>query len=287
MFTRKNVSVKLNNQFIWFKKWVLHRQTIEQLSRESKYSIRSLKTLFHNYLSQAPVLKYYSNEWLYLLIDGTYFSNDICLIIYRDDNIKFTQLYRITDGEHYTEIQEDLQNLLLLGIKIKSITSDGHKAILKAVKHSNSTIIFQRCLVHIQRECSLWLTAHPKTIQGFSLLTLVHQLHLIETEEQKQQWIKQLYDWHLNHKDYINQKTINPNTNRFWYTHKLVRRAFIHLKNALPNMFEYLQDNKIPKTTNGLESFFGHLKSHIKIHRELTKEHRKNFIKWYLFFRNR
>ena len=207
MFTRKNVSVKLNNQFIWFKKWVLHRQTIEQLSRESKYSIRSLKTLFHNYLSQAPVLKYYSNEWLYLLIDGTYFSNDICLIIYRDDNIKFTQLYRITDGEHYTEIQEDLQNLLLLGIKIKSITSDGHKAILKAVKHSNSTIIFQRCLVHIQRECRLWLTAHPKTIQGFSLLTLVHQLHLIETEEQKQQWIKQLYDWHLNHKDYINQKT--------------------------------------------------------------------------------
>lgn len=287
MFTRKNVSVKLNNQFIWFKKWVLHRQTIEQLSRESKYSIRSLKTLFHNYLSQAPVLKYYSNEWLYLLIDGTYFSNDICLIIYRDDNIKFTQLYRITDGEHYTEIQEDLQNLLLLGIKIKSITSDGHKAILKAVKHSNSTIIFQRCLVHIQRECRLWLTAHPKTIQGFSLLTLVHQLHLIETEEQKQQWIKQLYDWHLNHKDYINQKTINPNTKRFWYTHKLVRRAFIHLKNALPNMFEYLQDNKIPKTTNGLESFFGHLKSHIKIHRGLTKEHRKNFIKWYLFFRNK
>ncbi|EMY3550192.1 transposase, partial [Flavobacterium psychrophilum] len=39
-----------------------------------------------------------------------------------------TQLYRMTDGEHFEEIAEDLQNLLNLGIKIKSITSDGDKS---------------------------------------------------------------------------------------------------------------------------------------------------------------
>lgn len=47
---------------------------------------------------------------------------------YRNFHLKATQLYRMTDGEHFEEIAEDLQNLLNLGIKIKSITSDGDKS---------------------------------------------------------------------------------------------------------------------------------------------------------------
>lgn len=50
-------------------------------------------------------------------------------------------------------------------------------------------------------------------------------------------------------------------------------------------MFHYLKTPAIPKSTNGLESFFGHLKSHITVHRGLSKLHRKSFIKWYLFFK--
>jgi hypothetical protein len=105
LFTRTNKFVKANNQFIWFKKWVLHRQTFEYLSSESSYSKRTLKSYFHNYLSKAPSLPLYPSERLNLLIDGTYFSNDICLIVYRDNTIKFTQLYRLTSGEYYHEIK--------------------------------------------------------------------------------------------------------------------------------------------------------------------------------------
>ena len=122
----------MSNKFIWFKKWVLQRRTIAELSAESNYSVRSLKSLFDTYLQQAPTHKFFPSEQLNLLIDGTYFSNNICLIIYRDNTIKFTQLYRITDGEYYEEIKEDLQNLLAVGIQIDSITCDGHKSILKA-----------------------------------------------------------------------------------------------------------------------------------------------------------
>ena len=84
LFTRTNKVVKERNQFIWFKKWVLHRQTFDYLSSESGYSKRTLKTYFQNYLSKAPTLTLYPRERLNLLIDGTYFSNDICLIVYRD-----------------------------------------------------------------------------------------------------------------------------------------------------------------------------------------------------------
>lgn len=286
LFSRQNKAVKQKNQFIWFEKWVLHRQTITYLSEESGYSIRTLKTLFHQYLSKPPVLNFYPSERLNLLIDGTYFSNDICLILYRDNTIKFTQLYRLTTGEYYTEIKEDLENLLQLGVQVESITCDGHKAILKAAKTICKKTILQRCTVHVQRECSIWLTKNPQSLAGQSLLTIVYKLNAITTHQQSQQWIKELFDWHLIYKDYIAQKSYSIATQRYWYKHKMVRKAFVHLKNALPHLFEYLFNERVPKSTNGLESFFGHLKSHLQLHRGLTKEHRKNFIKWYLFFKN-
>lgn len=252
LFTWQNKSVKQKNQFVWFERWVLHRQTFEYLSQQSGYSIRTLKSLFHTYLAAAPVLRVYPSEQLHLLIDGTYFSNDICLIVYRDNEIKFTQLYRLSDGEHFTEIKEDLENLLRLGVNIKSITCDGHKAILKAIKYSCTDTIVQRCLVHIQRECRIWLTQRPKSDQGSELLHIVNQLSLINDEPAYQYWLKQLYDWHKMHKTYIAEKSFSVTTNRYWYKHKMVRRAFIHLKNALPKYVSFstrLQNPKINKRT--------------------------------------
>ena len=88
------------------------------------------------------------------------------------------------------------------------------------------------------------------------------------------------------HKSFVNEKSYNTDTKRNWYTHKNVRKSFIHIKRALPDMFHYLDNPKIPKTTNALESFFGHLKQNISIHRGLSKEHYKNYIKWYLFLKS-
>ena len=287
LFTWQNKSVQEENRFVWFRQWVLERQTLTGLSKVSGYSVRGLKTYFHRYLSQAPTLPVYPKERLHLLIDGTYFSNDICLIVYRDNEIKFTQLYRITNGEHYEEIREDLENLLSLGIHIASITCDGHRAILKAVKHTCKEVIVQRCLVHIQRECRLWLTLRPKSKEGLQLIQIVNQLHSINNEYRYQSWLRQLYDWYEENKDFINKKSRSQLTGRYWYKHKMVRKAFVHLKNALPNMFHYLHNEKIPKSTNGLESYFGHLKNHVLLHRGLTSGHRKNFIKWYIYFKNK
>jgi hypothetical protein len=287
LFTRQNKSVAQSNRFVWFRKWVLERQTLLQLSKASGYSVRSLKSYFHQYLAKAPILPVYPKEKLHLIIDGTYFSNNICLIIYRDNEIKFTQLYRLTDDERYEEIREDLNNLLSLGIHIASITCDGHRSILKAIKHTCKDTIVQRCIVHIQRECRSWLTLRPQSKEGLQLLQIVNHLHLVANEYRYQLWLRQIYDWHEEHKDYINEKSRNPVSGRYWYKHKMVRKSFIYIKNALPNMFHYLKNDKIPKSTNGLESYFGHLKNHVLLHRGLTKTHRKNFIKWYIYFRNK
>jgi hypothetical protein len=66
----------------------------------------------------------------------------------------------------------------------------------------------------------------------------------------------------------------------------MVRRSFMTIKRALPDMFHYLDNLNIPKTSNSIESFFGHMKGHLNIHRGLSYKHRKQFIMWYLYFKN-
>lgn len=287
LFTRSNDGVKKSNRFIWFNEWVVGRQTLHRLSAQSGYAERSLKRYFYEYLSQIPVLSVKPSEKVNLLIDGTYFRNDLCLVLYRDDKIKYTQLYRITDGEWFEEIKEDLENLLRLGVQIESITCDGHKSLLKAIKKACKHVIIQRCVVHIQRMCKIWLTAYPKSLAGSELRSIINGLHKIDTREKWGYWVVSLIQWHKRHEAFLNEKSFNRDTGRFWYKHKLVRRSFTVIKRALPDMFHYLENPQIPKSTNGLESFFGHMKNHIQIHRGLSKEHRKSFIRWYLYFKNK
>ena len=111
--------------------------------------------------------------------------------------------------------------------------------------------------------------------------------HKINTEEQKQYWIRSLYDWDVKYCEFNKELSVSPETGKTWYKHKMIRRVRRLLINALPDMFHYLEDCKIPKSTNALESFFGHLKDNLSIHRGLTKRNRKNFIKWYLHLRNK
>jgi transposase-like protein len=285
-FTAENESVSRKNLLVWFKRWVVYKHTFEQLSKESGYSISTLQRYFYVQLDGSPIWQTKQNEPVNLLIDGTYFGNDLCLVIYRDNRIKFTQLYRLTDGEWYEEIREDLTNILDLGVDIQSITCDGHKAILRAIRLACPEVTTQRCLFHIQNMCKIWLTSRPKNLAAKELRAIVGQLHLVKTHNDKLFWIRQLKQWYFQHREFVQQKTHNQQSKRWWYTHKLLRRSYTVVKNALPDMFHYLDNTNIPKTTNGLESFFGHLKDNLSIHRGLSKPHKRNFIRWYLYFKN-
>jgi hypothetical protein len=264
---------------------VLERQTFKTLSRDSGLSIKSLQRLFYTYLSQAPEVNILKHTAIHLQIDGTYFDQ-FCLLCYQDYDQGYTQLIRFSDGEHYSEIKEDLDNLIRLGLHIESITTDGHKGMLKAIRKSVPDVITQRCLVHIQRMCLLWLTRYPKHSSGVELRTLVLQLLKIKTQNDRLWWIRELAAWNSRYRDYLKEKTVNEKTGRYWYTHKLLRRSYYTIKRALPNMFHYLNNPAIPYTTNSIEGFFSHLKNHLDLHRGLTPVHRIDFIKWYVYLSN-
>lgn len=264
---------------------MLERQTFQTLSRESGLSISTLQRTFNALLEQSPSVKILKRKRVHLRMDATYFEQ-FCLLCYQDNGDGYTQLLRFSDGEHYEEIKEDLDNLIRLGVQIESITIDGHKGALKAIRKSMPDVIVQRCLVHIQRMCLLWLTRFPKHEASRQLRQLVLLLLKIKTENDRIYWTRALAQWHDQHKGYLQQKTYHQPTGRYWYTHKLLRRSYLTMKRALPNMFHYLGNPQIPNTTNGIEGFFSHLKNHLDLHRGLTVRHRINFIKWYVYLSN-
>ena len=286
MFTGNAPGVSQHNLFVWFRKWILERQTYSTLSRDSKLSKRSLQRLFYTYLELSPEVKIIKRNAVHLRMDATYFKK-FCVVCYQDDEDGYTQLIRVSDGEHFAEIKEDLDNLIKLGVQIESITTDGHKSALKAIRKSLPDVTVQRCLVHIQRMCLLWLTRFPKHLAGVELRALVLILLKIKVFNDRLWWIHELSSWYNKHIDYLSEKTYNEDTGRYWYKHKLLRRSYFTIKRALPNMFHYLHNSKIPATTNGIEGYFGHLKNHLDLHRGLSIKHRINFIKWYIYLSNR
>lgn len=286
LYTASNPGVRKENRSIWFREWIVGKQTFEQLHIKSGYSERTLKRYFYDYLSHSPTWNITRSDKVNLLIDGTYFTNKICLVLYRENNIKATLFYRLTDGEWFDEILEDIENLLKLGIIIESVTCDGLRSITKAILKASPSTTIQRCLAHIQRETLNWLSDNPQSKAGFELRNIIRRLHLIQDKTFWSYWIVELTQWYETYHEFVNHKSFKEETNRYWYTHKSVRKAFIHIKRALPYMFNYLDNPRIPKTTNGLESFFGHLKQNVSIHRGLSKNHYKNYIKWYLYFKS-
>jgi hypothetical protein len=101
----------------------------------------------------------------------------------------------------------------------------------------------------------IWLTREPKSIGGLELLSITQQLQRIETEVEKQYWLRALYDWDIRSSALIKETSIYPKTGKKWYTHRMIRRVRHLLVSALPDMFHHLEDDKIPKNTNAYEFF--------------------------------
>ncbi|MEL6192275.1 MAG: transposase [Bacteroidota bacterium] len=199
LFTGSNPVTKYRNSQVWFEKWVSERQTYRYLSLESHKSVSTLQRLFRHYLSHPPTYLIRSRDQVHLIIDGTYFTNDLCLVLYRDNDIKYTQLYRFSDGEHYGEIKEDLDNLALLGIGIASVTCDGKRSIIKAVREVYPDVVLQRCVVHVHRMGNIWLRKRPKTQASISLKHILNLLPKVRTHNDRRAWEKQFQAWYLQH----------------------------------------------------------------------------------------
>lgn len=283
-FVKHKEGVRQSNRLVWFRKWVLGKQTMEDIARECGYSTRQLHRWFDDYLDTFPSWTINTSTPIYLLIDGTYYSDDHCLIVYRAENLKRTIFYRFTTREDDDEIASDLLNIKDMGYEVIGITTDGGDNIIRAVQYVFPYVPRQRCVVHVQRECLTSITMRPRSPEARLFRNLVQQLSIVYTNNDKLWWLSQYSRWTEDNLEYVFQKGVVSYSKQEYYVHNDLRKAYIHLKRALPNLFTYIDHPGVPKTTNALEAFFGHIKDQIRLHRGLAESRTDNFIKWFLFF---
>ena len=104
------------------------------------------------------------------------------------------------------------------------------------------------------------------------------------TKTDKESFEGLLKEWYENYKEFINQRTINPDTNRTYYTHKRVRSAYRSLITNLDWLFTWYDNLEldIPKTTNGIDGYFADLKAKLRNHNGLSRQRKTKFIEDYL-----
>lgn len=280
-FTWKQSVTHYLNCLSRFKRWLngANVSTLSSFSRRSNKTI--LKTIhwFLNYLLP-PEPKVNFN--CHLVIDATWFGRQHCFLIYWDTDIKHAQWWRYTTSENSYEIIQDLISLKKANVICSSVTSDGGAGIRKAVEIVYPNIPHQRCRIHVQRLGLALLTRNPRTLAGQELRSLVKTVTKIENKQQRDEWINQFLLWCKRWDSFLKERSYLEGTRKWWYTHKSLRRAKALILNALPNLFHYLEDNTIPKDTNGLEGRFSMLKQHYRQHRGLSKMRRAAYLAWYV-----
>jgi len=172
----------------------------------------------------------------------------------------------------YSELSE-------AGLYPESATTDGNTAQTKQLKNFWPEIKLQRCIVHVQRQGLSWCRRNPKRTDAKHLRELLLKLTEIKTKEESLRFIKGVYAWEKRF-----GTGIESSENRGWVFSDLIRARSMLIK-ALPNLFHYIDNPKIARSTNALEGYFSRVKEHYRLHRGLSKRNKVNYFKWYFFLR--
>lgn len=210
---------------------------------------------------------------IHLLLDATFFGRDYGFLCFHDTHkiIWFKEIK--TEGVKH--LREGLHEIKTAGYKVASVTIDGRKGYAETIRKVLGNVPIQMCLFHQRAIVRRYVTDRPKTLCGGELKTLMNQLGTLHPNA----FIEAFYLLKIKHKT-----TLDAVNDAGDYRHKRLRAAFRSLQTNLHAMFTYsdISNINIPKTTNQLEGYFGHLKERIKIHRGLSSENKKKAIRAFL-----
>lgn len=207
------------------------------------------------------------------VLDATFFKHVFGILVAKDftkcDVLKWKFIDTETSGAYIQMVNQ----LLSEGFMINGIVVDG-KAIFTLRIFG---IPLQMCHFHMQLIMRKYLTLHPKLEAGIELSKLMKMLGVLCEED----FSNAVTIWEEKWSEFLKERSIDSNTNRWFYTHRSIRSAIRSLKRFLPYLYTYQHYPFIPSTTNCLESEFTHLKEKIRIHRGLRLDRKKKLIHFY------
>lgn len=276
---RKTPQVKWDKLFL---QWLFEGYSVRQLADQHKKSRQDILLYIRSKLTNPICInidEIFSNV-RYVMIDWTWIGN-ICVIVYYKYVLKKVLRIWLYDTEWLVYMKADLLHLRdVCQYKIGAFVVDGWLQIASAIKSIYPQALMQRCLVHIHRKVRTYISQHPKHECARELLWIV----TFECFKSKEKFIRMFDSWCKKWHRYLAEKTTTQI--RWRYTHRKIRQARSHIKNALPHMFHWLHDENISRDTNDLEWLFGIFSEHIYDHRWLSKERLHTFIIDWFYYRN-
>lgn len=247
-----------------FKKYVWQRQTYTDLASEYGRSTKWVQRTLDKIETKNIVT--INRQPVVVVADVTFFSRKNGLIVFREPNLRKNIWWKFVPYERVDIYELGKKHLEKNGFTIQAIVLDGKPG----VRHAFTGIPAQMCHFHQKQIIKRYLTSNPKLEASQKLKEITATL----TDTNEQIFTEQLIAWYETWKDFLKEKTNNPETNRWCYKHKKLRSAYRSLKTNLPYLFTYQKypELNIPNTTNSLDGFFNSLKSKINVHRGLSRK---------------
>lgn len=254
---------------IWHK-FVWHRQTINQLSKEYKRSPNWVR----EHLNRVQVkVKSVPPQEVVLVLDATFFKRIFGVLVVRVPKLKKNIYWKEIVSETINEYLQARINIENIGFNIKAVVLDGRPG----ARNLFLDVPVQMCHFHQKQIINRYLTLRPKLQASIELRAIT--VNLCHTDKEKFEHILDL--WYKKWADFLKERTINPDNHKRWsYTHKRIRSAYRSLNGNLPYLFTYKDypELDIPNTTNSLDGYFSHLKELTQIHRGAKRELKSKII---------
>jgi len=207
-----------------------------------------------------------------VVMDTTYFGTVFGVMVFRCPHRHKNLLWKFLPYETIAQYIAGVKELQERGWNVVGIVCDARRGLVQAFP----IVPVQMCQFHQVMIVLRYITRKPKLEAGKELKEII--LLLTKTDEASfRHWLTL---WHEKWKDFLAEKTIDPITKHWHFTHKRLRSAYRSLETNLPWLFtfEHHPHLCIPNTTNSLEGTFTNIKAKISVHPGLRIDRKQKLI---------
>lgn len=267
-------------RFNWFKLWIIEGYSIRELAIMKRVSQSTVKRVINYWLKQTPNQSVDKlSKIKHIIFDGTFLKRPRGIYAAMNSETHKLLSAAINVKESANDLLQFYSQLSEAGLYPESATTDGNTAQMKQLKSLWPEIKLQRCIVHVQRQGLSWCRRNPKRTDAKHLRELLLKLTEVKTKEDSLRFIKGFYAWENRF-----GAGIESSPNRGWVFSDLIRARSMLMK-AIPNLFHYIDNPKIARSTNALEGYFSRVKEHYRLHRGLSKRNKVNYFNWFFFLK--
>lgn len=263
---------RLDNAQIW-EEYTQGKQTYAQLAGRFCCSIKTIQRRIDAFTIEKviPVTRV-----VIVLMDTTYWGRNFGVMLFKDALSKENLLKYYVKNETNALYVQGIKELQQMGFTIKAIVCDGRKGLIQ----SFDGIPVQMCQFHQSAIVRRYLTKRPKLKAAQELMEVVDLMK----QTDKESFVGALSLWFEKWEEFLNERTVNPLTNKSFYTHKRLRSTYRSLKNNLPWLFTWYDyyELKIPNTTNAIDGHFADLKNKLRNHNGLSLKRKMKFVDGFL-----